>query len=172
MSAPVVFNGSYADFKPVKTRSVWQVVIEIPAERAAEFVKLFGVPLPGQEQPVAVALLKTKASPGELPSQAPEQSTGQQRGEAGKPQSDKPKQHWSSMLRSKRAGIRCSDLKFQLWMSKRYPRADCDTAELVRRFCNVKSRDDLNEDRDAAERFDKLDAQFMMDTGQLAEVRS
>lgn len=148
MNTPAVFRGSYSDLKVVRSRSVVQVVIEIPIEQSAGFVAAFGMPQPGAEVPVALALMKPESK------------------------ADKPKQHWSQMLRSQRAGIRCSDLKFQLWMSKRYPRADCDTAELVRRFCNVKSRADLNEDRDAAERFDKLDAQFLMDTGQLAEVRS
>lgn len=151
MTDRVVFNGSYADFKPVKTRSVWQVVIEIPAERAAEFVKLFGVPLPGQEQPVAVALIRPQAKEAEP---------------------DKPKKHWNEMLYSQRAGIRCGDTKFKLWLSTRYPNATCDAAELVRKICGVNSRADLNENHEAAEKFDKLDTQYLMDTGQLAEARA
>lgn len=88
---------------------------------------------------------------------------------SGKP----PKLPWSQMLRSKRAGIRCSDPKFQLWLSTAYPFAirHGDAAEAVRSLCSVASRADLNENHEAAARFDKLDAQFMHDTGMMAEAR-
>lgn len=59
-----VFSASYTDLKLVKTRSVGQVVLELPIERIEAFVALFGIPQPGKEQAVAIALLDlTKASP-------------------------------------------------------------------------------------------------------------
>jgi hypothetical protein len=106
-----------------------------------------------------------EASPGaDSPPRSPD--AGQQPGEAGK-----PRVPWSQMPRSQRAGIRCSDLKFQLWLSKRFPNAEGDAAEVLRAACGVKSRADLNESPEAGDRFDRLDAQFMQDTGQLAEAR-
>lgn len=105
-----------------------------------------------------------QASPGSGASAVT--STGQQRGQPGK-----PRQPWNELPRSQRAGIRCGDLTFQLWLSKRFPNAEGDAATVLRAACGVKSRTDLNESPEAAERFDRLDAQFMIDTGQMAEVR-
>lgn len=164
MNRPAAFRGSYSDLKVVKSRSVVQVVVEIPIEQSASFVAAFGMPQPGAEVPVALALLK--ASPGADIGPGDSHNTGQQSGEVGKSRTP-----WTKMLRSARAAIRCDDPKFQLWLSNRYPKATCDTAELVRQFCGVKSRADLNENREAAEKFDRLDTQFLMDTNQMAEVR-
>lgn len=49
------FLGSYSDFKLIKTRSMVQVIIEVPIERAKEVTDLLGLPLPGEEVMVAVA---------------------------------------------------------------------------------------------------------------------
>ncbi len=49
------FQGSYCDMKFIKSRSVAQVVIEIPIEQAAAFVAAFGAPDPAKECPVAGA---------------------------------------------------------------------------------------------------------------------
>ncbi len=54
-------QGTYADFKLVKTRSVIQFIVEIPIERVDEVYKLFGMPNFGAEQWVAIAPLKTEA---------------------------------------------------------------------------------------------------------------
>lgn len=67
-----VVSGTYSDFKIVKTRSVFQMVIEGPIERAAEAVAMFGVPQPGQEIHVAVARLQVPApSVARKPESAP-----------------------------------------------------------------------------------------------------
>jgi hypothetical protein len=55
-----VIQGTYADFKLVKTRSVVQMVIEVPIEQASTVVDLFGIPNAGMEQWVAVAALNVK----------------------------------------------------------------------------------------------------------------
>lgn len=50
-----VIKGTYADFKLVKTRSVVQMVIEVPIEQADTLVEMFGIPNAGKETWVAVA---------------------------------------------------------------------------------------------------------------------
>lgn len=67
MTANAVLSGTYSDFKIVKTRSVFQMVIEGPIERAAEAVAMFGVPQPGQEIHVAVARLQVPHDAREAP---------------------------------------------------------------------------------------------------------
>ncbi len=55
-----VMDGTYSDFKLVKTRSVAQVVIEIPIEKAQHWIQMFGVPSPDMEQWVAIAALDSR----------------------------------------------------------------------------------------------------------------
>ena len=50
-------QGNYSDLKTVKTRSVAQMIIEVPIEQGEEIVRIFGFPRPGQEIPVAIARL-------------------------------------------------------------------------------------------------------------------
>src|SRR5579859_2923411 len=74
MSSNAVIDGCFADFRLVKTRSICQLVIEIPIERAEEAVQKFGLPLPGQEIHVAVARLTAASevpAPAVPPSVAP-----------------------------------------------------------------------------------------------------
>ena len=47
--------GSYADLKIIKTRSVVQIVVEVPLERGKEVTDLFGLPQPNAEVHVVVA---------------------------------------------------------------------------------------------------------------------
>lgn len=50
-------QGTYADFKIIKSRSVAQMIVEVPLEQANEVVELFGLPRPNEELWVAVAAL-------------------------------------------------------------------------------------------------------------------
>lgn len=50
-------QGTYADFKIVKSRSVAQFIIEIPIEKANDAVAAFGLPDTHLEKWVAIALL-------------------------------------------------------------------------------------------------------------------
>jgi hypothetical protein len=58
-----VIQGTYADFKVVKTRKVLQMIIEIPIERSDDFTKKFGLPDPSKEKWVAVAYLNDATPP-------------------------------------------------------------------------------------------------------------
>jgi hypothetical protein len=111
-----------------------------------------------------------KASPGERSGGdvvSPSSSTGQQRGEAGKPR--KP---FHEMSRAQQAGLLCQDARFALWLSNIYPEIEAkDAADAVRQICQVKSRAELSEDRIAAMRWDALLAGFEQETGRMAEMR-
>ena len=56
-----VMRGAYSDFKVIKSRKVIQMVIEFPIESSANFVEMFGIPQPHEEQWVAVALMNKTA---------------------------------------------------------------------------------------------------------------
>ena len=57
MTDSIVIQGVYSDFKVIKTRSVAQIIIEIPVENSDNFIAMFGIPQPAKEKWVAVALL-------------------------------------------------------------------------------------------------------------------
>lgn len=56
MTAAIV-RGTFSDWRPVKTRGVLQLVIEVPVEQAQRVMDTLGFPMPGEEKAVAVALL-------------------------------------------------------------------------------------------------------------------
>ena len=51
-------QGTYADFKIIKTRNIAQFIIEVPLEQANDAIALFGLPDPHIEKWVAVAMLQ------------------------------------------------------------------------------------------------------------------
>jgi hypothetical protein len=68
MSPNAVVSGSLAEIKFIKTRSVCVLCIELPIEQAEDAISKFGIPLPGQEIPVAVArLYEPVAAPVKAP---------------------------------------------------------------------------------------------------------
>ncbi|MEK9768069.1 MAG: hypothetical protein VW683_04015 [Betaproteobacteria bacterium] len=56
-----IMDGTYEDFKIIKTRKVAQVIIEIPIERAESWVQMFGLPSSEQSKWVAIARLRDEA---------------------------------------------------------------------------------------------------------------
>lgn len=55
-----IIQGTYSDYKIVKSRSVAQIIVEIPLETAESFVQMFGMPLPSKEKWVALAMLNER----------------------------------------------------------------------------------------------------------------
>lgn len=73
-------QGSFADFKVVKTRSTVQIVIEIPIEQADTALAILGgIPQPGTERPVAVARLVQQAEQPVQPASAQRRIDGKER---------------------------------------------------------------------------------------------
>lgn len=57
MSENPVIAGLYSDIKTVKTRSVVQIIVEVPIEQMPSVISTFGAPVPGNERWVALAAL-------------------------------------------------------------------------------------------------------------------
>lgn len=143
---------------------------------AAPLGQAFGVAM------VAYDAETGKASPGTALTGA-ETPTGQQRGEAGKPQAEpseitgrevvaRSRKPFHELSRAQQAGILSNDVTFGLWLSKVCPEiVAADTADAVRKFCRVSSRAELSEDRVAGKRWDALVTQFFQETGRMAEAR-
>ena len=130
----------FSDLKFIKTRSVCQIILETPIEAGPEIVAAFGTPLPGSEIPVAIARLHD--------------------GAADKPSSTEPTSEQSAapsprtiddMPYPQQAALLCKQEPFQAFMNRVEPNWDFpmeqkeeeNAAFLVREFCDVKSRSEL-----------------------------
>lgn len=148
MTANAVQSATYSDLKVIKSRGQFQIVLEAPLEQMARFVEMFGAPCPGAEIPVAVARL---AMPG------------------AEPKPEKVSKPFASLPASQQAAMKSGDAVFQEWLAKRFPEAwqrlsheegwgDSKeiAAEMIRDYCGVKSRADIDSNRDAALGWAKL----------------
>ena len=145
----IAIQGTFADLKSVKTRSVVQMVVEIPIEQAEQVVKAFGFPQPGAEIAVAVARLdpeKARAAP--TPPETPA----------------KAKTRFHDKPLSVQAGIRCSDASFRRFLVDKfnYSRVptDDEAAKVVREYCSVDSRKEFNTGGSAGRAWIGLNAEF------------
>jgi hypothetical protein len=143
MSNPAVTQGTFADFKLVKTRSVCQVVIEIPiAEADKALDALGGLPRPESERWIALARLNVTSI---------------------KPQ--KERQAWDSLKLAQQAGIRCGEPAFQRYLSEHHIDNCPDertAVAYVHGYCGIDSRSGLNDNPKAAAKWVELDTQFQL----------
>lgn len=146
MTEPAAIRATWSTYKPVPTRSVLQLTLEVPLEQQADVFKKLGYPVPGQETWVAVALLNTQKQP----------------------EPEKPKQSWESMSYAQRSGILRNDKRFQEWLA--VGNAE-DAAEHIRKYCRVESCSQIDSNAVAMDRFDRLRVGYLQSTGQAAEQR-
>ena len=166
MTANAVIDGSFADLKLVKTRSVCQLVIEIPIERAEEAIQKFGIPLPGQEISVAVARLQT---PAEESTPDPDKSSAAQTRYRTLPPMKQAAQR-SAML--------CTDKQFHMWLVRKFginfPMGH-DHAVIatnwMRRYLGAESRSEIGMDDEVYRKFLALETDYKQAIGLMAEPR-
>ena len=153
MTEQITVIGTFSDLKSVKTRSVVQLIVEIPIEQASQVVAAFGFPQPGSEIDVVVARLwpeKIKASP------------------------DKPKRPFHELPLSQQAGIRCQDQSFQLFLegegytSTAHPN---NAADYVRGECGIDSRAQLDDEERPRGIWLRLNAEYETWAGLATEER-
>ena len=119
MTNHAIIAGTFAHAVAIKTRSIFQLIVELPIEQADAALKsLGGWPQPGKEKPVAVALLNGNSEP-----KAKRGSLAQQ------------------------AGILCSEPVFAKFLEETHPHIEAtDTAYAVRQICGVDSRAEFDSD--------------------------
>jgi hypothetical protein len=147
-------RASYSEFQMVKTRSVLKIILEVPIERAADVLKKLGVPIPGEERHVAVALLSDLAKePDNVVSIA------------------KTRYAQSSPMERAvtRAGMLAHDEEFWQWSSTM---DEADAAGWIRDRCGVRSRSEIATDSTAFGRFVSMEEEFRQETGRAPELRS
>lgn len=187
MTANAIMHASYSDLKLIKSRSVCQIVLEIPIERAAAAVEMFGVPIPGQE--IAVAVARLQESTGRIPG-AGAVRTIHSDGPGATParpvdtaKSARAKAAFAALPSMKqdvtRAAMLVKDPEFQRWITGRAvsiarPASAYETEadyEMKIRI-GVASKSEIGEDAAVNARFRKLVATFELETGRMAECRA
>jgi hypothetical protein len=149
--------GTFSDLKIVKSRSVVQVVIEVPLEQGEKVIQAFGMPQPGSEVPVVVARLKTQP-------EAPSKGANPDRSAAAKdrfrslppPEKDRAK-----------CGVLCASSGFQRWIGAK----DEEEATKIVRSLIGGSRSLISEDEAVHAKWIELLTEYELATGQLAEPR-
>lgn len=145
MTANAVIAGTFADLRSVKSRSVVILHIEVPIERAADVVAMFGYPQPGEEVSVAVARLVQPVA-----EQPPAQATERRK--------------WDELRPSQQAGIACNEPEFWEFLTEVHDNFTSDAnkaAAFVRWKCGVRSRSEFDTDEAAASRWNTLHGEYL-----------
>lgn len=138
MGERAIFQGTFSDFKVIKTRKVAQFVVEVPIEGAdAALAALGGVPRADKEVWVVVARLDPKAA-GARPSEP-----------------EKPK-----FSLARQAAMACDDPRFVAFLAEKEGVEIADPAQAVRAICEVQSRAEFDTDPEAGERWQALYTEF------------
>jgi hypothetical protein len=142
---PDVLKATYSDLKTVKTRSVCQLILELPIEALTDVVSLLGAPVPGNEVWVAVARLRQGgAEPGPAPVEA-----------ASEP--EPPPRKAKSLAQT--AGILCATGSFQKFVGAK---SETEAADYIRGHCNVRSRADIDGNEEAERIFRDIKGEYDM----------
>lgn len=167
---PAAIQGSFADYKLVKTRSVLQLVIEVPVENQAEVFAALGYPMPGEETHVAVARLQNLSETVDELREIVADAV-----EAGDWHDEPPPASDPMKAARTRAVLLCKDERFQNWaLAGRWILAGMEVVEAakwMRSTLRIDSRREIATDRDTYKRFLLLEARYKAETGQMAEER-
>jgi len=145
-----VLQATYSDLKTVKTRSVCQLILEMPIEALTDVVGLLGAPVPGSEVWVAVARLMT--------TEQLERGIGALSAPSAEPEERKAKPL------SQVSAILCNIVAFRRFLHEQHgidviPSPE-EAADWVREYCGVNSRREFDTDETAASSFRHLRAQY------------
>lgn len=165
MTDKPIIHASLVDARNVASSKEIKLDVRIPAEMAAKFLEVFGWPT--QVSPVSVAIVPLMDGAGaeEEPEEKPVSEDAFKRIDA------EPRHHFTDMPRMKQAGIRCREPAFWAFLNTRfdgYENLPVETvvgpdsaAEVVRWWCMVESRRDLDKPEGAAARlWDDLEAKY------------
>jgi hypothetical protein len=148
MTEHAVIAASYSDFKLVRSRNVAQIVLELPIEEAEGAIQKFGIPQPGHEIRVAVALLVDQ------PAKHVPSIDASDRGRMAYDSSTPGEQAVT------RSALLARDPEFHRWANVQ---DENGAAEFIRRRCMVHSRGQIAKDERAFQAFKELENDFRTD---------
>lgn len=158
MSAePKVVAATFSDFRVVKSRGVFQLIMEAPIENMMLALNALGQPGIATDnwcmiQPIKKPVAENAATI------------------AAKPAENKPKRKFSELSLPEQCALRCEDGRFErfLYESRQVVfdtdatgyHPEMDTAAFVRGILGVNSRAELSTNHDAANKWRSLEAEF------------
>ncbi|MGH2358943.1 MAG: hypothetical protein ACRDGM_00130 [bacterium] len=153
-----MINATFSDFKLIRTRSVAQLVFELPIEQAdAALVALGGVPQPAEERWVTINLARARQ------------------------RTTKPSLLSDSEKARTRCVLLCKEHAFQAWIFVRALEEnrqigeatgrEAECARLVRDMLGVASRAEIAHDDAARAKFRQLEVAYAQASGRVAEAR-
>lgn len=156
MSDPTAIRATFSDFKIVRTRSVVQLIFEIPIELAdASLATLGGLPRSDSERWVGIARLDERKFDAE--GNLPDEDKNYHEGESVIVDEMRKRRPFCELKFSQQAGIKSSDLKFQLWLSNLpVGKESEDAASAIRAFCGVETRANIIPGTRAGDRWIEL----------------
>lgn len=166
-------RGTFAKVEAVPTRGVYKFIVEVPDEQAdAALSALGGLPAGGDARWVSIALLEQETPSAPAPAPQPE------------------RRPFHKLPPSTQAGIRCGERSFWTFLAKSLPalwnelrparrpdlaltdqQAEELAAAVVRRYCGVTSRSELDKNDSARAKWAELDRCYSVETGREAEPR-
>ncbi len=143
---PIAIDGNLVDVKNVNTHKCVRLVIDVPAERAASIIAVFGWPTMVDPVPVAVARLVVPDNVVQI---------------AARPRGERS---WSDMSLAQQAGIRCNEPAFWTFL-REIGESSCNDAEAaaayVRLACGgLHSRSELDKNSAAARKWRDMDRSY------------
>jgi hypothetical protein len=190
MDRPAAIEASFSDFKLIKSRSVAQIVCEVAIEHADNaLAALGGIPLPGKEQPIAIARLlprEAREAPGNQEQSS--EAAGRTSSTSNKSRSEQGKAAYAMKDEMEkavtRAALLCDEAFFQDWIRRRMwgpntavkPTATAEqraelAAQCLRAAIGVSSRREIASKPEAFEKFKALELEFAQHSGRFAQVR-
>lgn len=153
MSKPIAAEGSLVDIRNINTHKVIRLVIDIPAEKAGEIIRMFGWPTQVNPVPVAIAKLDLNRAAAEPDGAMRRAAAGDGRpadpvGVVPATGTNSRKQSWDSMAPAQQCGVLCGDPSFWLFLKQGRGwmediRSSDGAAEAVRSILGVNSRRDI-----------------------------
>jgi hypothetical protein len=152
MTGVSVTHGTFSTLRVIKTRSVAVLEIEVPLERMNDaLTALGGIPLPGKEPWVAVALLKVESK--RQPDKARSVDARERYASSGDMQKA-----------TARAALLCQNAMFQKWIAGqvRFPSSEDETgaAQNLRTFLNIRTRSEIGTDAGVFQSFLALESRY------------
>lgn len=144
MSERRALAGDFADIRTVKSRSVVQVIVELPIEEGENIIKMFGFPQPSNPTKLALARLADRPQ-----IEAKANGDGREHGP------------WHTLSPTLQAVLRCKAETFWTYLRERHgahASTETEAATFVRHHCGVNSRSSLT--GKAAEKWAELDRSY------------
>lgn len=179
--------GSFTEYRMVKTRSTFQLIIEIPIEQQAQAFAALGYPIPGTDIPVAVARMNSPAGKSHQPNMkgviSADGYTVPNQKPSIPPAGELQRQRYASMSPAEQAVTRAAllpkDERFRAWVDQQLcpgsltPQSTEATSIrfIQSRCCSGNSRRLIAEVPEYLDRFLAMELEFRMDVGEVARPR-